>query len=113
MAKQEGSREILIERKGNKKAVVTIPADAKVTLAPMVSFSKFGHDGTESGLALRIYVGSGKENQIAVFRNVEAFRDLALPYREATVEKSGEVQWSDDGSNSTRKESITQKEVWS
>jgi hypothetical protein len=67
------TRTLLVEDK-NGKFKVTIPAGAKVTFGALHGSSDKFH---QSGNVLRIY--ETKERQIAVFTNVIAFRDLALP----------------------------------
>lgn len=63
---------------GDVSEVGNIPDDAKITFAqlnPAASGDRFGG----GGLTLRIYKGSRDNgNQLAVFRNVESFRDLTL-----------------------------------
>lgn len=68
------TRSILIEHyDGSKSLVEDIPANAKITLGP-VSMGKADYNNRD--IALRIYTTAG--NQLAVFRNVNSFRDLSL-----------------------------------
>lgn len=56
---------------------VEIPEDAKITFGPPVPFVGDTNQRNYDGYALRIYRGS-KENLLAVFPRVRAFRDLSL-----------------------------------
>lgn len=81
------TRTILVEHvDGTATKVSDIPGNAKITFGP-VSPAKggFGHN------VLRIY--TSESNQLAVFQDVESFRDLSLTIavREVTTEHSDQL----------------------
>jgi hypothetical protein len=59
---------------------ITVPSKFKVTFGPTVPYIK-GSTNHERGYALRFYEGN-KENQRAIFTDVIAFRDSAIPIEE-------------------------------
>lgn len=63
---------------GRVKQVDGIPEESKITLASLNPGSVHAHEAG-AGITLRIYKGTRDNgNQIAVFRHVESFFDLAL-----------------------------------
>lgn len=77
------TRSILVQTGGGRLIVDNIPANAKVTYGPVSPGKPSGYG---EGNALRIYTTAG--NQLAVFKNVEYFRDLSLNVREEKVTKT-------------------------
>lgn len=89
------TRTILVIMNGNKRRKVSnIPSDAKITYAPVQPGSR----DYNTGNALRIY--TSKENQLAVFTNVQEFRDLTLKVQEQTekVKAKRKSETNSDGS---------------
>lgn len=81
-AKTAATREILVVLRGGvRRKVSGIPANAKITYGP-VSPGARDYSGSN---ALRIYTTTN--NQLAVFVNVEEFRDLSLTVQEQRVER--------------------------
>ena len=74
-------RSITITHKdGAVTKVSGIPDDSKITFGSMAPGSRGMYNG-EGTLALRIYAGKDKENQLAVFANVLEFKDDALTFQ--------------------------------
>lgn len=89
------TRSILVNRTHDEPLIADgIPRDAKITYGP-VQPGKQGYSG--AGNALRIYTTAN--NQLAVFLNVESFRDLSLTVRErkTTTVSEGETVVGPDG----------------
>lgn len=86
---------LLLTMKDGTRKKVTIPSSYKVTFGPLVPGSKDGNNGY-AGIALRIY--AGKDQQKAVFTQVESFRDLSISIMEEKVETKSEryVREGDD-----------------
>lgn len=70
----------ILELKNNQQRKITIPADWRLTFGPMAPGSR--HNTGDPFLALRIYEGSNKENQRAMFTDVRSFRDASMPIQE-------------------------------
>jgi hypothetical protein len=91
---------------------ITIPADAKVTYAPIVSpGGRGGSDFEDRGTAvLRIYEGADKQR--AMFRNVISFRDLsyALQKKVQRVDESTSFRSDEEGEASERQLAV--EEAW-
>ncbi len=90
---------------------VEIPCEAKVTFGPVVPASgkrSYGEDG--GGTALRIY--NGKENQMAVFRDVVSFFDTSLPIDELVVEIDGKTEFSKGKDHEWEKSESNRIEKW-
>ena len=92
--KTESTRSILVNRQHNEPLVVGgIPATAKITYGPVQP----GKESYRGGNALRIYTSAN--NQLAVFLDVESFRDLSLTVKErkTTTISEGETIIGPDG----------------
>lgn len=87
---------LLLTMKDGTRKKVTIPSSWKVTFGPLVPGSKDGNNGY-AGIALRIY--AGKDQQKAVFTQVESFRDLSIPLMEEHEEVKQE-RYVREGENS-------------
>lgn len=88
------TRSILVEHSdGSATIIKKIPDNAKITYGP-VSPGKMTYG---SGHALRIYTSAN--NQLAVFKDVESFRDLSLEVlvREVTVNTNTEDTFGANG----------------
>lgn len=79
---------ILETTKGVRK--VTVPSAWKVTFGPLIA-GKTGGPGT---LALRFYENN-KENQRAIFTDVNSFRDEAIPIMEKVTRTKQQVMRKD------------------
>lgn len=67
----------IIEFKQNHETFrIEIEDKYRFTFGPFAPGVKGGYGGTD--LALRIYEGANKDNQVAVFRGVESVRDLSV-----------------------------------
>ena len=76
MSEAETKTFILETKFGRRR--VTVPADSRVTFGLVAPGSKGGGYNPEGGggYCLRIYKGSNKENQLAVFTGVKEFREV-------------------------------------
>jgi hypothetical protein len=73
-----------------------VPDDAKLTFGALNPSSKGMGGPAALSLTLRIYKGTRDNgHQIAVFRNVESFRDLSLTIKE--IETKPKQTWIDGG----------------
>lgn len=59
---------------------------------------------------MRIY--NGKENQMAVFRNVISFHDTSLPIDELIVEVNGKSEFVNANNHSSNKAETNRTERW-
>lgn len=74
---------------------ITIPATWKTTFGAIVPGAK-ASTGYQGGWGLRIW--EAQDKQRAVFTNVIAFKDVAIPMQIKAVRKYGGTEWwSDDG----------------
>lgn len=76
---------ILEMRSGNRKKI-TVPSAWKVTFGLFAP----GSNGNAGKSALRFYQGS-KENQRAVFMEVESFRDMSIALEEEVTKTQDEI----------------------
>lgn len=81
----EGTKTLLCKLKDGTQRKLTIPKEYKVTFGTLIPGGKNPVD-PERGLALRIYSGSGKDQQHAVFTDVVSFRDTSLGILEEKIE---------------------------
>ena len=89
-----GTRSILVIRRSDEPIIVgRIPTNAKITYGPVQP----GKESYGGGNALRIYTSAS--NQLAVFLDVESFRDLSLTVQErkTTTASEGETVIGPDG----------------
>ncbi len=73
MKKPSGNTTYLLELKGGERQKITVPSAWKVTFGLFAP----GSQDNRGRSALRFYEGS-KENQRAVFCDVESFRDMSI-----------------------------------
>ena len=72
----------------------TVPSNARVTYAPVVSPAGGRSYG---GNALRFWLGAKESGtQLALFNNVVSFRDLSLTLQVRAVRKYGSQDWIED-----------------
>jgi hypothetical protein len=97
---------------GEKTFKIVVPDDAKITFGPFSPPSPKGQwdDGAKKG-TLRIYQGT-KENVVAVFSGVTAFRDLSLGYSEEVVREEGATIWKDDEHGYVREDKRSASKDW-
>jgi hypothetical protein len=96
----------LIERSG-ETIQIDIPEDWKVTYGPVTPGSKGSYGGD---YALRIYETDTKQR--AIFTQVKAFRDLAIPVRRLVRSTEGESSWSEDENSSSTSSKVQVHEEW-
>ena len=77
---------------------VTIPAGARVTFGPTIPFEPKGGGFQERvrGYSLRVYETAKNDSLIAVFANVESFRDITMPHAKLIVREAGKSMWKSD-----------------
>lgn len=82
MADKDKTTVYILDLANGNQRRVTVPSTWKVTFGPAVPFVKntAGHM-VDRGYALRFYEGN-KENQRAIFTDVQSFRDQAIPIEE-------------------------------
>lgn len=108
-AAKTATREILVLLRGGRRRKVTgIPANAKITYGP-VSPGRQDFSGN-GGNALRIYTTTN--NQLAVFLNVEEFRDLSLNIFEEKVIAKGSEESERGPKGSRRKSEVEETVEW-
>lgn len=90
---------------GREKYRVTVPDDWKVTFGPVAPGARGYAD-----LALRFWEAENKQR--AIFRNVDSFRDLSIPYSRQLTSKSGESSWSEDDSGYEMSEHVNIETEW-
>lgn len=101
-------RTILIEHEdGDTTEVGGIPASAKITYGPVQPGGKDHYGGREN--VLRIYTTAN--NQLAVFRRVASFRDLALIVTRKTVETDIDVSETHGPTGSTSNREVRKRRV--
>jgi hypothetical protein len=110
--KTTAERTLLVkDREGEFK--VALPEGAKLTFGPNVPYA--GRNGyvaeTKSGYALRVYVGT-KENLIAVFANVEWFRDVTLDVARLVVREAGKSVWKSDEKGYRTETAVKRDRKW-
>lgn len=76
----------IIEMRDGTRKKITVPTAWKVTFGLFAP----GSNGNAGKSALRFYEGS-KENQRAVFQDVEAFRDMSIVLEEEITKTQDEV----------------------
>lgn len=76
----------IIEMRDGSRKKITVPSAWKVTFGLFAP----GSQGNAGKSALRFYEGS-KENQRAVFQDVEAFRDMSIQLEEEITKTQDEI----------------------
>ena len=84
--KTVGMTTYILEMKDGKRKKITVPSSWKVTFGLFAP----GAVGNAGKSALRFYEGS-KENQRAVFMEVESFRDMSVPLEEEITKTQDEI----------------------
>lgn len=108
---RKSEEKVLLVKDAKGEFRVTLPAGAKLTFGPNVPYARKGGYGQEAGYALRVYQGS-KENLIAVFANVEWFRDVSLDVSRLIVREAGKTVWKSDEKGYKVEESVQRQETW-
>lgn len=91
---------------GRKVRVGDIPATAKITYGPVSPGTQRPYG--ESGNCLRIY--TSQQNQLAVFINVQEFRDLSLTVERQTTRKLTAEQ-SENGPKGRKRTAVEEVEL--
>lgn len=86
------TKTILMNLKDGTKRKITIPKDWKVTFGTLIPGGK-NEVNPERGLALRVYSGSTKEQQHAVFTDVVSFRDTSILIEEEKIETKDQAAY--------------------
>jgi hypothetical protein len=89
---------------------IEIPESQRFTFGPFAPGAK-GYGGG-SDCALRIYEGANKDNQIAVFRNVDSVRDLSVKLMKKITTKDGEAKMVENADGSMSESQMTVGEDW-
>ena len=101
---------------GAKNFKITIPDDAKVTFGPFSPpSSRKGEQWqhVDKRGTLRVYEGkSERGNVLAVYSNVDGFRDLSLGYAEEVTREEGAVIWKDDEQGYMREDKVNRRREW-
>lgn len=101
------TRSILVKQAHQKALIVEdIPANAKITYGPIQP----GKESYRSGNALRIYTAAN--NQLAVFVDVESFRDLSLTVKERKVTKKARSDAEVGPNGATSEDSYEETYEW-
>lgn len=100
----EGTR-ILEFTKGGEKFRVQITADQRFTFGSLSPGSKYASD-----LALRIYEGANKDNQLAVFVGVQDVRDISVPVAKRIRKVKSEAK-HESGAGGSKTESRVERDV--
>lgn len=102
-------RSILIALQGGKEMIVEdIPSNAKITFGALNPGSK--DYGPSRDTAVRIYTTAG--NQLAVFRNAESFRDLALTVKVRAVKTASSESVESNSKGVRRQAASTTEFEW-
>jgi hypothetical protein len=99
----EGSRIIEFVQNGSEYRV-QITNNQRFTFGSLSPGSKYG------GLALRIYEGANKDNQLAVFPDVSSVRDISLPVVKIVKSAKGESEF-EIGAKGSRSKSTVKRDV--
>lgn len=105
-------RELLVY--GAKTFKIKIPDDAKVTFGPFSPPSSKKNEQWQAESkkgTLRIY-GKTKDDVLAVFSQVDGFRDLSIGYAEEVAREEGAVIWKDDEKGYMRENKVKQEKQW-
>ena len=104
---------------GAKTFKVTVPDDAKITFGPFspppsknvngMRIEPWG-EASKAG-TLRIYDKS-TGNPLAVFSNVNGFRDTSIGYAEQVAKEEGATIWKDDEKGYTREHKQSMQREW-
>lgn len=86
------TKTILMNLKDGSKRKIIIPKDWKVTFGTLIPGGKT-EVNPERGLALRVYSGSTKEQQHAVFTDVVSFRDMSIVIEEEKIETKDQTAY--------------------
>jgi hypothetical protein len=105
-------REILVF--GAKTFKIKVPDDAKLTFGPFSPppakrsemYTAEGKRGT-----LRVY-GRTKDDILAVFSNVDGFRDVSLGYMEEVAREEGATIWKSDEHGYSREDKRASTRAW-
>lgn len=89
---------------------VEIEDKYRFTFGPFAPGAKSGYGGAD--LALRIYEGANKDNQVAVFRGVESVRDLSVKLFKRIRTEDGERRHKINADGSESDELLTVGENW-
>lgn len=112
----EAPRTLLVTKTDGTMFMVTIPTESRITFGPWSPPTKDGQYRDTRALAgtLRIYEGKTKtsEDIIAVFSDVESFRDTRLEYQERVAVEEGASMWKHDEKGYVRKERAKRVEKW-
>jgi hypothetical protein len=105
----DGTR--IIEFKQNHDTFrVEVEDKYRFTFGPFAPGAKAGYGGAD--LALRIYEGANKDNQVAVFRGVESVRDLSVKLFKKIRVEDGERRHKINADGSESDEVLTVGEDW-
>lgn len=102
----EGFRILEVTGRGRETFRVQITATQRFTFGPFAPGSRGGD------LALRIYEGAAKDNQVAVFRDVESVRDIAVLMAKRIGTSKGEKKFEFNADGSKNESIVETDEEW-
>lgn len=110
-------RQILVF--GSKTFKITVPDYAQLTFGPFSpppargskGFQSEGYGPSDKAGTLRVY-GKTKQDILAVFSQVNGFRDLTLGYAEEVAKEEGAVIWKDDEKGYLREDKVSRQKQW-
>lgn len=106
-APAEGTRILEFKQRGDLYRI-QIKNTQRFTYGPFAPGSKSGYGSSDN--ALRIYEGANKDNQLAVFRDVESVRDVGVPMVKIVKKVQSEATY-ESGAAGSKSETRVERDV--